>query len=78
MNIRAAKLRGVQAAAEVHEELGLRDRFREFEQIDVFAAINDLGIPVFSSTTTWASVSTAPVAAICFSRAVRGCLKLAI
>lgn len=46
MNIRVAKLRGVQAAAEVHEKLGLRDRFRELEQIDVFAAINDLGIPV--------------------------------
>ena len=47
MNIRAAKLRGVQAAAEVHAKLGLLDRVRNgLEQIDVFAAINDLGIPV--------------------------------
>jgi Zn-dependent peptidase ImmA (M78 family)/predicted secreted protein len=47
MNIREAKLCGVRAAAEVHEKLGILAQVRNgLKQIDIFAAINDLGVPV--------------------------------
>lgn len=47
MNIRDAKLRGIRAAAEAHDELGILDLIRSgLEQVDVYEAINLLGIPV--------------------------------
>lgn len=47
MNIRDAKLRGVRAAAEAHERLGILDQVRAgLEQIDIFSAIDALGVPV--------------------------------
>lgn len=47
MSIRDAKLCGVRAAAEAHERLGILDQVRSgIEQIDVFSAIDALGVPV--------------------------------
>jgi len=45
--IREAKLRGVRAAAEVHINLGLREKIREgVEQVDIFNSIFQFDIPM--------------------------------
>lgn len=47
MSIRDAKLRGIRAAAEAHEKLGILAQVREgLQQIDVFSALNELNVPV--------------------------------